>query len=40
MVSETKAFLEENNNTSLREINFYLIDEDIIRLFGKILDKE
>jgi O-acetyl-ADP-ribose deacetylase len=40
MVSETKAFLEKNSNTSLGEINFYLIDEDIIRLFGKALDKE
>ena len=38
MVRETKSFLEENKDTSLKEINFYLIDDDIIRFFKQSLN--
>ncbi len=37
MVGETKAFLERNSETPLREINFYLIDNDIINFFKTVL---
>jgi O-acetyl-ADP-ribose deacetylase (regulator of RNase III) len=38
MVKETKTFLEENKDTSLKEINYYLIDDDIIQFFEKALN--
>ena len=40
MVHETKTFLKDIKETSLKEINFYLIDEDIIQFFKKALDKQ
>jgi O-acetyl-ADP-ribose deacetylase len=38
MVGETKAFLEGNNSTSIREINFYFIDNDITEFFKQTLN--
>jgi O-acetyl-ADP-ribose deacetylase (regulator of RNase III) len=38
MVKETKTFLEENKDTSLKEINYYLIDDDIIQFFEQALN--
>jgi O-acetyl-ADP-ribose deacetylase (regulator of RNase III) len=40
MVYETKRFLKDIKETSLKEINFYLLDEDIIQFFKKALDKQ
>jgi O-acetyl-ADP-ribose deacetylase len=40
MVDETKTFLKDIMESSLKEINFYLIDEDIIQFFKEALDKE
>jgi O-acetyl-ADP-ribose deacetylase (regulator of RNase III) len=37
IVGETRKFLNNNKETSLKEINFYLIDEDIIELFKNSL---
>ncbi|MCX5816626.1 MAG: macro domain-containing protein [Proteobacteria bacterium] len=39
MVDETKRFLKDNGETSLKEINFYLIDEDIVRFFKNQLER-
>lgn len=39
IIGQTKRFLEDNSEISLREINFYLIDEDIIGFFTEALDK-
>ncbi len=38
MTSETIKFLKKNRDTSLREINFYLIDTDIIEFFKVALE--
>lgn len=38
MIDETGRFLKGNRETSLKEINFYLIDEDIIRFFKNKLE--
>ena len=38
MVDETVKFLKNNRETSLKEINFYLIDEDIIGFFKNRLE--
>ncbi|MCX8022674.1 MAG: macro domain-containing protein [Syntrophorhabdaceae bacterium] len=37
IVEETKRYLTEEDQTSLQEINFYLIDEDLIRYFENAL---
>lgn len=39
IVGETRKFLEDNSEISLKEINFYLIDEEIIGFFREAIDK-
>lgn len=38
IAGETGKFLKDNRETSLKEINFYLIDEDIIDFFKNALE--
>ncbi|MCX5807992.1 MAG: macro domain-containing protein [Proteobacteria bacterium] len=38
MIDETGRFLKDNRETSLKEINFYLIDKDIIGFFKSKLE--
>ena len=40
MVNETVNFLKANKETSLKEINFFLIDEDIIGFFNDALQAQ
>ena len=40
MVNETVNFLKANKETSLKEINYFLIDEDIIGFFNNALQEQ
>lgn len=40
MVNETVNFLKANKETSLKEINYFLIDEDIIGFFNNALQAQ